>query len=114
MQERMPRVNTPPRPPTQKSPPDTGRSSAPAASDSPPAWPGDPQVFLEAMNELSLHGVGIAETTTGSFASTNKVCQNIYGLKSEEIVGRHFHEFYANPQDPERDAGAGSDSWKGG
>ncbi|MCL4502709.1 MAG: ATP-binding protein [Deltaproteobacteria bacterium] len=49
------------------------------------------------MNELSLHGIGIADRD-GVIRYTNKVCQNIYGLKSEEIIGRHFREFYADPK----------------
>ena len=47
------------------------------------------------MNELSLHGIGIADHA-GVIRYTNKVCQNIYGLKSEEIIGSHFREFYAD------------------
>ena len=43
------------------------------------------------MNELSLHGVGITDRD-GVIRYTNQVCQNIYGLKSAEIIGRHFRE----------------------
>ncbi len=95
MQQRMPRVNPPPRPPTQKSPPDTERSSAPAAPDSPPAWPRDPQVFLETLMDMSLRGIGIADPT-GVIRFANSVCQNIYGLKAADIIGHHFREFYAD------------------
>ena len=94
MQERMPRVNPPPRPPTQKSAPDTARSSAPAA-DSPPAWPSNPQVFLETLVDMSLRGIGIADAT-GVIRFANSVCQNIYGLKAADIIGHHFREFYAD------------------
>ena len=45
---------------------------------------------------MSLRGVGIADRN-GIIRYTNSVCQNIYGLKSEEIVGRHFRELYADP-----------------
>ncbi len=73
------------------SPPASG-----AVTSLPPtAWPPDPLPFLEAMNELSLHGIGIADRE-GIIRYTNQVCENIYGLKSAEIIGRHFREFYAD------------------
>jgi PAS domain S-box-containing protein len=50
------------------------------------------------MADLSLRCVGIADQT-GIIRYTNSVCQNIYGLKPEEILGRHFRELYANPED---------------
>ncbi len=49
------------------------------------------------MNELSLHGIGITDRD-GVIRYTNQVCQNIYGLKRAEIIGRHFSEFYADPK----------------
>ena len=47
--------------------------------------------------DMSLRGIGIADPT-GVIRYANSVCQNIYGLKAEEIVGRHFREFYADPE----------------
>jgi PAS domain S-box-containing protein len=97
MPERMPWGNTLPRPPTQKSSLDTEQSSAPAAPDSPPTWPGDLLPFLKVFLDMCLRGVGIADPT-GIIRFANPVCQNIYGLKAEDIVGHHFREFYADPE----------------
>ena len=47
--------------------------------------------------DMSLRGIGIADAT-GIIRYANSVCQNIYGLKAEEIVGHHFREFYADPE----------------
>ncbi len=79
--------------PEPAPPPASGSATRPLA----PSWPPEPLPFLEAMNELSLHGVGIADRD-GIIRYTNQVCQNIYGLKSEEIIGRHFREFYADSE----------------
>ena len=46
--------------------------------------------------EMCLRGIGIADPT-GVIRFANSVCQNIYGLKAEDIVGHHFREFYADP-----------------
>ena len=48
---------------------------------------------------MSLRCVGIADRD-GIIRFASSVCQNIYGLKPEEIVGRHFREFYADSGDP--------------
>lgn len=69
----------------------------PAATGLSVSWPPEPLLFLKALTELSLHGVGIADQA-GIMRYTNSICQNIYGLKSEEIVGHHFREFYADPK----------------
>jgi PAS domain S-box-containing protein len=95
MQERMPRLDTPPMPPAQRSAPDTERLSAPEASDSPPAWPNNPQAFLETLIDMSLRGIGIADPN-GVIRYVNSVCQNIYGLQDKDILGHNFREFYAD------------------
>jgi PAS domain S-box-containing protein len=79
----------------------TSPSSAAAASSAPPEsggassppWPPDPRGFLEAMFDLSLRCVGLTDDQ-GIIRYTSSVCQGIYGLKPEEIVGRHFRELY--------------------
>lgn len=97
MQERTPRLNTPPRPPTQKSLPETERPKAAAALDSTPAWPDDPRAFLEALLDMGLRGIGIADAN-GIIRYANSVCQNIYGVQAKEIIGHHFREFYADSE----------------
>lgn len=97
MQESMQLDETPPTPRAKKSPPDTGRSSPQPAPNSPPAWPRDPLAFLNVLIDMSLRGIGIADPT-GVIRFANSICQNIYGLKAEDIVGHHFREFYADPE----------------
>jgi PAS domain S-box-containing protein len=97
MQEGIPRLNRPPRPPNQKSPPATERSSAPTASALPPDWPPNPQAFLETLIDMSLRGIGLADAT-GVIRYVNAVCQNIYGLPPQDIIGHHFREFYADSE----------------
>lgn len=79
--------------PEPASPPSSGSATRPLS----PSWPPEPLPFLEAMNELSLHGIGIADRD-GVIRYTNQVCQNLFGLKSAEIIGRYFREFYADPK----------------
>lgn len=62
-----------------------------------PLWPQDPRGFLEAIMGLSLRCVGITDDQ-GIIRYSSSVCQNIYGVKPEEIVGRHFRELYDDPQ----------------
>jgi PAS domain S-box-containing protein len=50
---------------------------------------------------LSLRGVGIVDER-GVVRYANPACRNIYGRSPEEIVGRHFRELYADPQDLNR------------
>ena len=69
---------------------------AEAAATSGSAWPPDPRGFLEAMLDLSLRCVGLTDDK-GIVRYTSSVCQNIYGVKPEEIVGRHFRELYDDP-----------------
>ncbi len=46
---------------------------------------------------MSLRGIGISDNT-GVIRFANPVCKNIYGFPAEEIVGRHFREFYADSE----------------
>ena len=93
----LPMPDRPPEASESQTIPDAPPSSNSATPPPSPSWPPEPLPFMEAMNELSLHGVGITDRD-GIIRYTNKVCQNIYGLKSEEIIGRHFREFYADPK----------------
>jgi PAS domain S-box-containing protein len=60
-------------------------------------WAGTPIPFLEALIDQSLRGVGIADPQ-GIIRYANSVCQSIFGLDAQEIVGRHFREFYADQE----------------
>ena len=53
--------------------------------------------FLEALVDQSLRCVGIADPD-GIIRYASPVCQNIYGLAPQEIVGRHFRELYADTE----------------
>ncbi len=70
-------------------------ATPPGAAASRP-WPDDPRPFLETLLDMSLRGIGITDHT-GIIRLANSVCQNIYGLKAADIVGRHFRQFYADP-----------------
>jgi PAS domain S-box-containing protein len=82
------------------SPAVAASSTAPAESSgaSSPTWPPDAQGFLEAMLDLNLRCVGITDDKGILRYTSSSVCQGIYGLKHEEIVGRHFRELYEDPE----------------
>ena len=64
-------------------------------------WRGPAHYFLKALVEESLTGVGIADPQ-GIIRYANPACRSIYGWEAEEMVGRHFREFYADPRDLDR------------
>jgi PAS domain S-box-containing protein len=71
-----------------------------------PLIPGSPldqnaPLFLEALLNLSLRGVGIVDEQ-GIVRYANPACGNIYGMNPEEIVGRHFRELYGDHEDLQR------------
>jgi PAS domain S-box-containing protein len=52
--------------------------------------------FLETLGNLSLRCVGLTDHS-GIIRFTNPACVQIYDLEPQEMVGRHFQEFYAQP-----------------
>ena len=52
--------------------------------------------FLETLGNLSLRCVGLTDHS-GVIRFTNPACMQIYDLEPQEMVGRHFREFYARP-----------------
>jgi PAS domain S-box-containing protein len=60
-------------------------------------WGQNAALFLETLLDMNLRGVGLVDER-GVVRYANPVCQNIYGVNPDEIVGRHFREFYADPQ----------------
>ena len=57
--------------------------------------------FLEALGNLSLRCVGVTDKS-GIIRFANQACAQIYGLEPGEIIGRHFRELYADPENLER------------
>jgi PAS domain S-box-containing protein len=60
-------------------------------------WQQHAPLFLETLLNLITPGVGIVDAA-GVVRYANPGCRNIYGLEPEEIVGRHFHQLYADLQ----------------
>ncbi|MEW6660036.1 MAG: ATP-binding protein [Thermodesulfobacteriota bacterium] len=52
--------------------------------------------FLESLGNLSLRCVGLTDHA-GIIRFTNPACMQIYDLEPQEMMGRHFREFYAQP-----------------
>jgi PAS domain S-box-containing protein len=69
---------------------------APVEPAGEPAAIPEPGAFLEVLLNQNLRCVGIADRD-GIIRYVSPVCQNIYGLAPQEIVGRHFRELYAEP-----------------
>ena len=57
--------------------------------------------FLETLGSLSLRCVGITDGE-GIIRFINPVCHLIYGWEPQEIIGRHFREFYTDAADLEK------------
>ncbi len=57
--------------------------------------------FLKTLGNLSLRTVGITDRA-GIIRFANQACTQIYELEPQEIIGRHFREFYAHPPDLEK------------
>jgi PAS domain S-box-containing protein len=57
--------------------------------------------FLEALGHLSLRCVGITDHQ-GIIRFVNPGCRLIYGCEPQEMVGRHFREFYTEAADLEK------------
>jgi PAS domain S-box-containing protein len=60
-------------------------------------WGQNASLFLETLLNMNLQGVGLVDER-GVVRYANPGCRNIYGVNPDEIVGRHFREFYAEPQ----------------
>jgi PAS domain S-box-containing protein len=60
-------------------------------------WSQNVSVFLETVLDMILCAVGLVDER-GVVRYANPVCRTIYGVNPDEIVGRHFREFYADPQ----------------
>jgi PAS domain S-box-containing protein len=59
-------------------------------------WGLNASLFLETLLNMNLRGVGLVDER-GVVRYANPACRNIYGVNPDEIVGRHFREFYADP-----------------
>jgi PAS domain S-box-containing protein len=59
-------------------------------------WGQNPWLFLETVLDMILCGVGLVDDR-GVVRYVNSGCRNIYGRTPDEMVGRHFREFYADP-----------------
>jgi signal transduction histidine kinase len=61
-------------------------------------WGAEAGVFLDALLALCLRGVGIVDRQ-GIIRQTNGMCRGIFRQQPGELVGRHFCELYADPQE---------------
>lgn len=60
-------------------------------------WGQNAPCFLQTALDMNLCGMALADEQ-GVVRFANLGCRNIYGIPPEEIVGRHFREFYADPR----------------
>lgn len=73
------------------------QQTSPSGPRPEPAAVQESQAFLEALIDQSLRCVGIADRQ-GIIRHASPVCQKIYDLTPQEIVGRHFRELYAESE----------------
>jgi PAS domain S-box-containing protein len=73
------------------------QETSPSGPRPEPAAVQESQAFLEALIDQSLRCVGIADRH-GIIRHASPVCQKIYDLTPQEIVGRHFRELYAESE----------------
>lgn len=73
------------------------QETSPSGPQPEPAAVQESQAFLEALIDQSLRCVGIADRH-GIIRHASPVCQKIYDLTPQEIVGRHFRELYAESE----------------
>jgi len=73
------------------------QETSPSGPRPAPAAVQESQAFLEALIDQSLRCVGVADQH-GIIRHASPVCQKIYDLTPQEIVGRHFRELYAESE----------------
>jgi PAS domain S-box-containing protein len=73
------------------------QQTAPSEPQPEPAAALESQAFLEALIDQNLRCVGIADRH-GLIRHASPVCQKIYDLTPQELVGRHFRELYAESE----------------
>ena len=78
----------------QTEAPPPGEQAPPAES----AWDRPAGLFLEALLSLCLRGVGIVDRH-GIIRYANYMCRSIFGIDPPRLLGRHFRELYADPQE---------------
>ena len=78
----------------QTEAPPPGEQAPPAES----AWDRPAGLFLEALLSLCLRGVGIVDRH-GIIRYANYMCRSIFGVDPPRLLGRHFREVYADPQE---------------
>jgi PAS domain S-box-containing protein len=67
-----------------------------AGSENP--WGAESGAFLDALLALCLRGVGVVDRH-GVIRQANGMCRSIFGQQPQDLVGRHFYELYADPQE---------------
>jgi PAS domain S-box-containing protein len=77
--------------------PGTHPASCPEPASTPVApWDQDAAAFWETLLSVSEHCAGMVDAQ-GVVRYVSPMCQQIFGLNPEEVVGRPFRELYADP-----------------